>query len=575
MARSTKTSKQQKTKKLNPSKTVSIVTERFNTAWNYAKDNHHSRLERNWKLYNNMRWQPSYVGVTNTFVPMSYSIVETLTSALAAGRPSIDFTPQDMYKYTMSYYQMGKKPDLKALNTYFDYFWDCDNWDLKSIKTIRGGFRDGTAAEWVYWDGDKPRIMNMNIRDAIIDPNLTDPMQLITNPNDYYSGRRYLTTKAALEAEEIVDPESGELVKRFKNIDQIVPGKPPTGEEADKTHKEQMIGNVSNADDVVEVLEVWDGERIRSVAQRGIPIEDRENVLGIHCLVIHRFISDESTIYGKAILDVIAQSQELLNDVTNQSVDAVTDVLDPQYELDPQYADHLPTVAEAGPGTVFPFTPGSLRRVDKGTVNAQSFNERVNLKNEIREATGADQIVQGIAAQGQTTATEIQAQLNQAGQRFEIYVRMLEREGFYQRAKIVYAMMLHYIKEMQLIPTQSVDGPKFHVFDPSQFDDTYEPRIQLEATVRNSKMREMSQGLEQYQALIADPTNDLWEVKKIMYPKLFDFTEEELDRIIGAQKPQELEAAGPDAGMGAAPAEAPPQAPLPAGPLPGDVGVAA
>lgn len=517
---------------------VTEVTGRFNVAWTYAKQNHHSRLERNWKLYNNKRVNPSYQGTTNTFVPISFSIVETITSALAAGRPSIDFVPQDMYKYISSYESTGEKPNLKALNAQYDYYWDCDNWDLKSIKTIRGGLREGTSCEWVFWDGDKPRVINLNVRDAIIDPSLTDPMQLITNPGDFFSGRRYITTLDALKAETVIDPETGKLKPRFKNLSQVKPGFIGS-EQTAKQVQETFIGATGDTKDLIEVIEMVDGDNIRSVANRTIEIEDTPNELGIHRLVIHRFIADDATVYGKAILDPIAAPQELLNDVTNQSVDAVTDILHPQYELDPMYADHLGAVSEAGAGTVFPFAPGSLKRIDKGTVSPQGFNERTNMKNEMREATGADQIVQGTGPQGgDTTATEIKAQLNQAGQRFELFVRMLEREGFYQRTKIVYKMMLHHLKDVQLVPAMGLDGPQFHKLDITQFDETYEPKIQLAASVNNAKQRDAQQSTEAYQILIADPTNDLWEAKKILYPKMFDLTDEQLDRIIGAEKPQ-------------------------------------
>ena len=86
------------------------------------------------------------------------------------------------------------------------------------------------------------------------------------------------------------------------------------------------------------------------------------------------------------------------------------------------------------------------------------------------------------------------------------------------------------MKDKQLVPTNSIDGPKFFAFDPSQFDDTYEPKIQLESNVRQGKQDVKNQALEAYTALIADPTNDLWEAKKVLYPKMFDLTEEELDR---------------------------------------------
>jgi hypothetical protein len=521
-------------------KSAADVVRMFDASWLYQKTNHHPRWERNQKIYNNKRAIISYKGTTNTFVPLPFSIVESATAALTAGRPSIDFMPQDMYNYIQSYFKNGVKPDLKALNAQFDYWWDCDNWDLLTVKTVRNTFTIGIGCEYGNWDGDKPRFMNLHARDAIIDPNLRDPSELFVRPKDYYTGRRYLTTKDALQAETIVDPETGELKPRFKNLRDVRTG--TTGStDTEKQEKEMFLGSISDTKDMVEVIEINDGSRIRSIANRSIEIEDRENKLGIHFLVIHRFIADESIIYGKAILDPIAHPTELLNDVTNQSVDAVTDQLAPQYELDPMYSDHIEKVNNA-PGTVYPFTPGSLKQIEKNPVSPQAFNERENMKNEIREAVGMDQIVQGGAADGGTTATEINAQLSQAGQRFELYVRMLEKECLYQRAKIAYKMWLYYVKEQQLIPTNTMDGPKFRAVDPNQFDDTYEPKIQLEAAARSQKQRVAQKSTESYEILISDPTNDLYETKKIMYPKMFDLSEEELDRIIGPQKPMGMPA---------------------------------
>lgn len=549
-------------------KSVQETVKRYDTSWLYQKTNHHSRWERNVKLYNGKRVYESYKGISDTNVPMVFSTVETLTAALAAGRPSTDFTPQDMYQYLMTYYQTGKKPDLKALNAQYDYYWDCDNWDLKTIKTIRNGFIYGTSCEWVYWDGNKPRIINMSVRDAVIDPTINDPMDLIVNPGNHYGGRRYITTIQALKDEKVVDPDTGKLVNRYKNLSAIVPGLSNTSD-TERDVKDMSIGSLTKTGDEVEVIEIWDGTTIKSVAQRNVDIESRPNDLGIIPLVIHRFIADESIIYGKSIIDPIAKEVELLNDVTNQSVDAVTDILSPQFELDPMYLEFQPLVNNA-PGTVYPFVPGSLRKVDKGVVPASAFNERMNMKNEIREATGADQVVKGVTSDQSATATEIKAQLNQAGQRFELYVRMLEREGFYQRAKIVYLLMLHYQTDRELVPTNSIDGPKFRQFDPEQYDKTYEPKVQLEQTVQGMKMKEQKDATESYSVVIADPTNNLYQAKKILYPKMFDLSEEELDRIIGPE-PQAsptppmvngmMPGAAPGSPMAMPQAVAPPQAP--------------
>jgi hypothetical protein len=531
--------------------------DRFENSWSYSKSQH-PRWERNWKLYNNKRTDESYVGITDTFVPMVYSTVETLTSALSSGRPSTDFMPQDIWQYVAVYATTEQKPDLKALNSLYDYYWDCDNWDLKTIKSIRSGFIPGTMAEYIYWDIDKPRIINLPVRDLIIDPNIDDPMYLITNPDETYGGRRFLSSVQALEAVEIVDHETGEMVKRYKDLDKAKPlGTPVADTEIDKKNKEMLMGattGTSNGEssEQVEVVEISSGDRTVTMVNRDVVIEDRENIFktqarligdenpkGIIPVAVGRFIADESLIYGKSIIDPIAKPQELLNDMTNQSVDAVTDALNPQKELDPMYADWLPKITNAF-GAVYPFKQGSLTPIRKDSIPVNAFSERLNIKNEIREATGADQVVKGVTTEQESTATEIKAQLNQAGQRFEIYVRMLERELLYQRAKIVYGMIRRFVREPKSIPTMTPDGPKFYTFDPSQFGPDYEPQVRLESNVQNARQREQAQATRAYEMLIADPTNDLYQVKKIMLPKIVDLDEQELDRIIGPEEGQQM-----------------------------------
>lgn len=520
-------------------KSAKSTVQRFNESWDYAKTNHHARWDRNWKLYNNKRAIVGYKGITNTFVPITFSTVETITAALCSGRPSIDFIPQDMYKYIQAYMRTGNKPDLKALNAKFDYYWDCDNWDLKTIKTVRMTCQYGIATEWVYWDGDKPRIINLNPRDAIIDPSLTDPMQLWTDPDNYYTGRRYHTTKAALEAVTVVDPATGELKKRFKNLDKVTAGAASTGEDTDKQLKDMQIGQLGTNNDQIEIIEIVDGKWIKSVANRTVEIEKRKNDLGIHYLVINRFIADESVIYGKAVIDPIASSQELLNDVTNQRTDAVTDALNPQATLDPVYAAWIPKMKNL-PSTVYPFKPGTMQYLVKPRIDGAAFNETAQIKNDIRETTASDQVVKGVASDDKTTATEIRAQVNQAGERFEIYVRMLEKEGLRQRAKIVYKMMLKYLPDTDLVPVMTTDGPGLRKLFKDQLDDSYEPEIRLEARVKSQQQQTVNQATQAYQIIIQDPANDLWQAKKIMYKKMYpDLTEEELDKIIGAQPPQQ------------------------------------
>ncbi len=437
-------------------------------------------------------------------------------------------------------------------------------------------------AEYIYWDIDKPRIINLPVRDLIIDPNLTDPMQLIYQPDTTYAGRRYLSTKDELESMTIIDPEKGEFTKRFKDLDKLKPLSGFTGDdESDKRKKEMMLGAVNEkSSDLLECIEIVSGDRQVTMVNRSVVIEDRENIFktqarligdmnpqGLIPIGVGRFIADESLLYGKSIIDPIAKPQELLNDMTNQSVDAVTDALNPQKELDPKYAGWLPKITNAF-GAVYPFTPGSLQPIRKDSIPANAFGERLNIKNEIRETTGADQLVKGVSDEQDPTATQVKAQLNQSSQRFEIYVRMLERELLYQRAKIVYGMIRRFVTGPKSIPTMTPDGPKFYKFDPQQFSADYEPTVRLEASIRSTRQREQSEALQAYQLLIADPTNNLFQTKKILLPKIVNLDETELDRIIG-QEEQQMQQQMMGDPMGASPMGAPgvpePMAPEPVG----------
>jgi hypothetical protein len=181
-------------------------------------------------------------------------------------------------------------------------------------------------------------------------------MDLLTDPNNHYGGRRFLTTKKALKAERIVDPNNpGKTIPRYTNLSKITPGY-TADKETDENRRDMYTGAVGADKDIIEVIEIWDGKTIRSIANRSSEylIEDRKNELGIIPLALTRFIADEETIVGKSIIDPIAAPQELLNDITNQSVDAVTDILTPRWELDPLYQDHINTVVESSFGTVFP-----------------------------------------------------------------------------------------------------------------------------------------------------------------------------------------------------------------------------
>lgn len=536
------------------SPTLESVLKDFKASWDYAASSWHARWKDNISLYNNQRVKRGYDGITDTFVPMSFSTVETLTSALFGTKPKYDFLPP----------HEKQDQDTDILNGLLDYYWDKDQWSLKNINTGRGMLKVGTAVDYYCWDKDHPVKINVPIRDFFIDPAAT------SLEDARYMGRRYLTTKSELEEFEVVDPDTGEMKPKYSNLDQITAYK--QGDNTDKQEKDMWYGSTmpNPEDDAVEVIEYWTEDKCISIANRCAVIEDaenyykaqgkargNENAKGIMPFNDARDYVDESLFYAKGEIDFVADQQELLNDLTNQYVDAITYTLNPMFWLDPANADHVDEV-ENLPGAVYPY---QVNRIELGTVSPDAFNERLNIKNEMRETTASNEIVKGAPSEGgKSTATEINAQVAGAGQRIGLKVTQLENGYFHREARIIFAMVRLYVTEPMAIRIVGKDGAKWEQFNPNDFKDgEYEPRVQLDITIQQKKQQQAADAKELLMAFRGDPDVNQQELKKLVLARSFDLEPDEVGTLLNPMPAM----GAPMPGMGM-----PPQPPQMPGPMP-------
>lgn len=528
------------------------VIKDFKSSWDYCKGSQHDRWQNNYKAYNNERTKRGYFGITDTFVPMTFGTVETLTSALFGPKPKFNFlSPRD-------------KPDQKTdiLNSLVDYYWERDQWSIKVINTGRTGLMLGNGIDYFCWVGDHPVMFNVPLRDFFIDPTAT------SFEDARYMGRRYLTTIEELKTYEVIDldnpiettnPETGEtevtyaMKPKYTNLDKARKateggtGAGKTQEKLDKQEKDDMYGSTLSGDDhdQVEVIEYWTDDKVVSVMSRQYKIEDAENYYkaksrangdeypeGIMPFAGFRDYVDPSLFYAKGEVDFIIDEQELLNDLTNQRIDAVTYVLNPMYTLDPKYADKIKEV-ENLPGAVYPFEAGTLQRIDMGTVSPDSFNEAMNIKNDIRETTASNEVVRGGATQGgKSTATEINAQIAGAGQRINLKVTQIENEYFHRMARIVFAMIKLYVTEPMMVRIVGKDGARWEEFDPADFQGDFEPRVQLDIAIENKKQEQAAQAKELLAAFMGDPDVNQQELKKLVLARSFDLEPDEVEILM-------------------------------------------
>ena len=558
--------------------------QKFNDSWLYAQQNYHERWERNWKLYHNIRVKRSHNGVVKTFVPMVNSTVNTLVAALFNSNPSVKYLPN----------HPDQEADTAVLNEIYDDFARKDNWVQKNKVNGKQGLITGNFACFYEWKDDKDggyvHKEIVPIRDMIIDP------QSHSYRDWRYVGRRYFASKKALAEETCWDMEKGKEVKRFKHLDEVEPSGSITDYESDKVKKDQAIGATAPGDgDIVECIEIWTRSKVVVIANRNCIIEEkpnpyyqiekahferqkaeyeldlieyeqklmdwdaeRANTLTFEGIDIGEFpeekpefeadfneemagflpfahgrdYEDISLTYGDSDVDIMADQQELLNDMTELNIEAVLYTLYPEKTLDPKFSTWANDL-DPRPGKVYPLPAGAMTWNPAPAIPVNAFNERLNIKDEMREAVAISEVTKGVSTADTTTATEIKATVGQADQRITEKAQTLANDFFFQEAKIVLKLLQLNAPDKLYVRTMQDANVTFEEVDMSRFVGEYTPMVTLDVQKKYEEAQQQQAYLDAFQMIIQDPTNNLQAAKQILYKKIMpSLTNEEIEQII-------------------------------------------
>lgn len=538
---------------------MSRYLEMFNNAWKYAEQNYHARWQNNWELYHNKRVSRSHDGVVHTFVPLVRSSVDTIVASLFNSNPAINYIPN----------HPDQEADTKVLNELYADFARKDRWVQKNKVGGRQGIITGNFCTYYEWVSDKSggyvHKINVPVRDMIIDPTSH-------GFEDWkYVGRRIFASLKSLKKETIYDAQKDEYVPRYQNLEQVVGGGGETGDyESDKSKKDQSLGSVAPSNkDEVELIEIWTNKEVVVIANRKTIIEARENPYytleksayeqrkldhelklalgedlgefdekideeraGLLPFAHGRMYEDISLPYGDSDVDIISEQQELLNDLTEMALEAGLYALYPERTIDPAYTSLIDDL-EPGPGKVFPVPDGAMRWNNPAPLPSGIFNERANIKDEIREAVSVSQISKGVAATDDITATEIKATLGRGDIRIQEKAQTLANDFFVQEARIVLRLVQLYAPEEMYVRTVQDARVSFEEVDPTKFLGEYTPMVTLDVQKRYEENEEKEANLQAYQILIQDPTNNLAAVKKHLLPKIIpSLSKEQIAEII-------------------------------------------
>jgi hypothetical protein len=102
-----------------------------------------------------------------------------------------------------------------------------------------------------------------------------------------------------------------------------------------------------------------------------------------------------------------------------------------------------------------------------------------------------------------------------------------------QEATVVFKLLKLYADEQYMIRKVGEDGIKFENVEMGKFIGDYTPMVTLDVQAQLEKSEKQEAYTNAFQMIIADPTNNLTEAKRIMYPKMMpDLSQEEIQAII-------------------------------------------
>lgn len=592
-------------------KTDDILTQvqaDIKSAWGYIQDTYTAKWDDAWKLYNGESVDPKYSGISKSFDPMSFNVVETNIANVFGNKPRVAYLPTMLEQQT----------ETKVLNQMFNYTWDKNNLSYHIIPFGRSLYVTGNSTIWSTWDLDTDWIKSetIAIRDCIFDPNARNPWEM------RYGGYRKLVMKEDLETVEMT--VDGKSVPKYKNLADIPTWSDGADKESDKKIKDCYTGSFLDGNakmgqielitlyyvrgklrgKVVEIANrstvVYEGEspfqkpeekRTVHVCQfdsngepttepdtdpmgqpnpnAGKPVLQKKEMIDSKIdafipVAFQRNTTDESLLYGKGEIEPIADLQEQLNDTINLKRDNFTHNINNQWTIDPKFKDQIPKIKNI-PNTVYSLPQGALVPLQKLDMTPSADVEIQRIKNSIRETSALDEVVQGAQAKANTTATEINQQLNQAGQRFGIKLQAIENEAFYQLADQWFKLFRIFVTEKQVIRITGRRGIDWLKLDPDLFWGNYEPKVTLEQNAKAMAQDEIKRIESAANILLNNPYVDQKEMTRIIAQKMFQYDDDEADTIL--VKDQDLMPQGQPNGQPGAPLPTMPNGQLAANPV--------
>jgi hypothetical protein len=117
----------------------------YHDAYEYVRNSYHDTWYQCYSVYNQKRVKIGYNSISDSFVPETRTIVESLVANIAGGAPKFVYIPTNEEQET----------ETDVLTELMDYYWDCNHMGTKAQSWVRDSILYGTGVLYVSWDGKR------------------------------------------------------------------------------------------------------------------------------------------------------------------------------------------------------------------------------------------------------------------------------------------------------------------------------------------------------------------------------------------------------------------------------------
>lgn len=451
------TKKTEKTAKKNDKSTIALVTDRFERARSYRV----TEQDEIWKRsYNNWRGKLDtslFPWRSKLFIPWSFTVVETIIPKVFARDPkwraiarNPDFPPdgpqvvQDLLSYQWN--RLGMR--LKM----YDFIKDSLMFS-KGIAKVGWNFqmKTKTFMEPVVGKDDvitfkKTVKSEVENDDPIVD--IIDPMDIYIDPDatSIYNAKFVIHRKTVPLATVKENPN-------YKNVEKI------KGSDADPyldklSRFGQAVPMKDKHDDLVEILEYWECDRLIVLANQGVVLRDSPNPYNHKQLPFVELddYRDPHKLYGQSELSVIDPLQREINSIRNQRRDYDNLALNPVVRMVPGTLRN-PQAAVMAPGSVWLVSDlNSMDTFVMPQLQGTATDIEQQTAQDIKMTVAIDEIGIGLLPDNpqRRSATEVVTAQSMAGKRFAIKIALLE-EAVKKLGELVFALNQQFLDQERII----------------------------------------------------------------------------------------------------------------------------